>query len=61
MNKKKRIKELEKRIKQLEKAQTVETYDFGRIDLRGLCKALPSYIKKQIRTDIAVNNNRSDT
>lgn len=48
---KKKYTELLQRIEQLEKKTTVNTYDFGEVDLKTLCRKLPAFVDKRIAAD----------
>lgn len=48
---KKKYSDLVKRIEALERKTEVHTWDFGKVDLEGLCKKLPRYIDKKIAAD----------
>ncbi len=55
---KKKLKERESRIDALEHKTTVQTYDFGTVDLKALCWKLPDYISRKIKAAVTANNNR---
>ena len=44
----KRISDLEKRVSHLEQLSKANTYDFGEVDLKTLCRKLPDFIDKRI-------------
>ena len=47
----KKYKELVERVEALERKSEVSTWDFGRVDLKELCKQLPKFIDKRIAAD----------
>lgn len=48
---KKKYNKLIKRIEKLEREATVYTFDFGTVDLKGLCRKLPEFVDKKIAAD----------
>ena len=48
---KKKYNELIKRIEKLERESTVYTFDFGIVDLKGLCRKIPGFVDKKIAAD----------
>lgn len=47
----KRISDLEKRVSNLEQLSKANTYDFGEVDLKNLCRKLPEFVDKRIAAD----------
>lgn len=49
-----KVKNLENKVEQLERNVTADTYDFGKVGLKELCRQLPYYIDEKIaQNDLA--------
>ncbi len=49
-----KVKNLENKVEQLERNVTTDTYDFGKVGLKELCRQLPYYIDERIaQNDLA--------
>lgn len=49
-----KVKNLENKVEQLERNVTADTYNFGKVGLKELCRQLPYYIDERIaQNDLA--------
>lgn len=54
----KKFNALVERVNHLELTSRIATFEFGSVNLEGLCRILPRYIDERVDKKIAVSDNR---